>query len=145
MNPDFRSTQREYDAFFYREKRKGKTPISKELYDLERINRGKFRSDGVYVGIEWNQRLGLPKYLKCFFDPKTGKLDLEGIKNLTDSLQKTVDTNPMTRIKRFHIRKRIRDIQTYLEKEVEQSGKLKVKNRFQQENFHALEWKVWKT
>ncbi|TGL35573.1 hypothetical protein, partial [Leptospira perdikensis] len=142
MNPDFRSTQREYDAFFYREKRKGKTPISKELYDLERINRGKFRSDGVYVGIEWNQRLGLPKYLKCFFDPKTGKLDLEGIKNLTDSLQKTVDTNPMTRIKRFHIRKRIRDIQTYLEKEVEQSGKLKTNNKFLQEKNYGLEWKV---
>ncbi|TGL97915.1 hypothetical protein [Leptospira jelokensis] len=145
MNPDFRSTQREYDAFFYREKRKGKTPISKELYDLERINRGKFRSDGVYVGIEWTQRLGLPKYLKCFFDPKTGKLDLEGIKNLTDSLQKTVDTNPMTRIKRFHIRKRIRDIQTYLEKEVEQSGKLKTNNKFLQEKNYGLEWKVWKT
>lgn len=125
MNLDFRSTQREYDAFSYREKRKGKTPLTKEHYDLERINRGKFRNDGVYVGIEWNQKLGLPKYLREFYNTETAKLDLERIKHLTKNLQWQVDTIPMTRIKRFYVRKRIRDINTYLEREVDPTGRIK--------------------
>lgn len=144
MNLAYRSTQREYDAFYYREKRKGKTPISKELYDLERINRGKFRNDGVYVGIEWNQRLGLPKYLREFYNTETAKLDLERIQYLTKNLQWQVDTIPMTRIKRFYIRKRIRDINNYLEREVDSTGNLIFFNKEKQIS-KELEWQVWKS
>ncbi|MCW7460170.1 hypothetical protein ND856_18580 [Leptospira bandrabouensis] len=125
MNPEFRSTQREYEAFYYREKRKGKTPLSKELYDLERIQRGKFRNDGVYVGIEWTQRLGLPKYLKEFYNPETGKLDLQEIKNLCLSLEYQIENNRMTRNKRHFIRQRIRQINQFVCEKVHPDGMLK--------------------
>ncbi|TGN08587.1 hypothetical protein [Leptospira bandrabouensis] len=125
MTLDPRSTQREYEAYFYREKNKGKTPMPKEDYDQERLERGKFRSDGTYVGIEWTQRLGLPKYLKEFYNPETGRLDLEAIQIRISTVQKIIDTFPMKRNKRFSLRKRIREIKNYIENEVDHIGRLK--------------------
>ncbi|PJZ86896.1 hypothetical protein [Leptospira levettii] len=125
MNPHTQSTQSEYMAFYYREKAKGKTPLSKELYDQERLNRGKFRRDGVYVGIEWTQRLGLPKYLKGFYNPETGKLDLVEIKNLCLYLEYQIETNHMTRNKRHFIRGRIKDIIQFVSEKVHPDGILK--------------------
>ncbi|TGM22003.1 hypothetical protein [Leptospira meyeri] len=125
MNLDFRSTQREYEAYYYREKQKGKTPLSKELYDQERLNRGKFRSDGTYVGIEWTQRLGLPKYLKEFYNPETGKIDLEAIQFKISTVQNIINTIPMKRNKRFSLRKRIREIKIFIENKVDSTGNLK--------------------
>lgn len=124
MTLDFRSTQREYEAYYYREKQKGKTPLPKEHYDQERQERGKLRVDGAYVGIEWTQRLGLPKYLKEYYNQETGKLDLETIQSKISSLQKAIETIPMKRNKRFSIRKRIREIKTFIETKVGNNGKL---------------------
>lgn len=125
MNPQFQSTQTEYMAFYYRQKAKGKTPISKELYDQERLSRGIFRKDGVYVGIEWTQRLGLPKYLKQFYNPETGKLDLQEIKNLCLYLEYQIETDRMTRNKRHFIRQRIRHINQFVSEKVHSDGVLK--------------------
>jgi hypothetical protein len=105
------STIKEYENYCYREREAMRIPKSKEDYDLER-SEGNFRSDGTYVGIEWNERLGYPRILKPFID-KNGELDYPSL-IIHYRVMSSLDLENLPRWKRFKIRKNLKIFQRYV-------------------------------
>lgn len=109
------STIKEYYNYCYREKLAGRIPKSKESYDQERA-KGEFRSDGTYIGKEWNIRLGYPRILKPFIK-STGELSFKKLDDYKINLSKNLSDN-LPRWKRFKLKRKLEIINNFLSKEL---------------------------
>jgi hypothetical protein len=109
------STINEYNNYCYREKIAGRIPKSKESYDQERA-KGEFRSDGTYIGKEWNIRLGYPRILKPYIK-SNGELSLKKLDDYKIKLSKNL-SDDLPRWKRYKLKRKLEIINNFLSKEL---------------------------